>query len=1314
MSNANRSSWSDPFRACLSWMGSCLPPSPTLQEPEGPAEQLELVKLENNQPVSSAVIAVNPPSSGDNIEVTQAPASEKSDSWKALNVALTALEGSISILPPLKIAVSGLLACSVHIQVAEHNRQEYDHLAQDLVQLIDVLMDILPKAKPKWIPRSIENVARAINEQVAYIKRQQNKLTTHRIAQALEDEAEIVARYQRIGTIFHRLQLDIQLSVWSVAEENRVDTQLKDLSPVKYAFFNTALPLDIERHACTEDTRLDVLSKIQDWTQRDDTPKIYWMSGMAGTGKTTITYSLCKQLDERKQLGGSFFCSSTLTDCQDVNRIIPTLTYQLARFSNAYQNALCEVLRDDPDVAARELPTQFEKLLVAPLKKVANAIPTDATLVIDALDECSSDPGITRFLVLLFKHASTLPIKFFLTSRPEPTIANKIRGYDDLSRLVFDLHEIQEDVVQADIRTYLKRALDRIKPQGKEIEQLVSRAGRLFIFAATVVRYIEPDNLTLDHDERLRSVLDTDSTTASGGAYKEIDKLYLTILSKALDGSNLSEHEVSTRKRMLGTIICARGRLTVDMLAKLMGVNDIKKVEAALQPFRSVLQVSGGTRLVTTLHTSFPEFLLDNGRAAHYRCESRQYNGDLAARCFDLMKSSLKFNICQLESSSQFDDNVPKLPENIDESISAELFYACRYWGDHFRGAELSDSLISDLEEFLEHRLLFWVEVLNLKKSIGHGTMILLQALNSIMLDNNRDELRQFINDARNFVITVAANPISRSTPHIYTSALLLTPRKSKVWKTYWRQARKLPNLWGSAVEQRAAALATWTTGSSIYKIVISSDGTRILSAHADGTVNIWDASNGKLLLGPLYGHSKAVWSVAFSRDRESRHFASGSFDCTVRIYNSRTGKELLKPLEGHSNTVAALAFSPDGSRLASSSDARIYLWDLNNGNMLTQSTMFEGHTDWVMSLVFSLDGKCLVSGSDDSSIRFWDASKGTTIAEPLLGHAGWVDTVTFSPDDSLLASSSTDLTIRVWNTQTKKLQAGPFRGHTDRVISISFSPDGKRIASGSFDRSVRVWNIENGETIAGPFSGHSDLVYSVVFSQDGTHILSASEDGTIYIWDASGGVKESVTAASGHTGAILSVAFSSDGSRAVSGSDDKTICIWDIHDDALHLASGPLEGHGGKVNSVVFSSDDAYVISGSADSMVRTWDAHTGLVYGEPYTGHTDEVLSVAISLNGRFIASGSADYTVRVYNFRNDAVVQQSFTGHTDWVRSVTFSPDETQIASGSDDRTIRVWDPNNGTLLHLFEDRDWVRTVKFSPNGMQIISGCDDLVQ
>jgi hypothetical protein len=453
------------------------------------------------------------------------------------------------------------------------------------------------------------------------------------------------------------------------------------------------------------------------------------MNGMAGTGKTTIAYTLCERLNAAHQLGASFFCSRSLPDCRDTRRIVPTIAYQLARFSHPFQEALCQVLAIEPDVGSYNISEQFEKLLRNPLLEVKQTFPDDVVVVIDALDECADADSAQLILDMLFRHIAELPIKFFVTCRPEPGVHEKLHARDARTRSVLHLHDVEESLVQADIETYLNVELASISPTLEQVKQLASRAGKLFIYAATAVRYIRPPGSKVDHRKRLKTMLAVKPGSQSK-AHIEIDALYTVILATAMDGTYLEPEEVENMRLIIHTVICAREPMTAKALAALLRLENEDAAQSAVELLRSVLHVPESSGLVSTLHASFPDYMLSRERSGRFFCDLGTHSTLLTQRCFEMMVDSLRFNICDLESSFVLDEEVPEISARIDKAISPQLFYACRYWGDHVEYAGTSETLYSLVEDFLSRRLLFWVEVLNMKQCISVGGLMLLQLHN--------------------------------------------------------------------------------------------------------------------------------------------------------------------------------------------------------------------------------------------------------------------------------------------------------------------------------------------------------------------------------------------------------------------------------------------------------------------------------------------------------------------------------------------------------------------------------------------------------
>jgi MoxR-like ATPase len=116
-----------------------------------------------------------------------------------------------------------------------------------------------------------------------------------------------------------------------------------------------------------EGTRVSLLNELREWSMDVDAPPIFWLEGMAGTGKSAIARSFCRSLHEAHRLGGSFFCLRGNESRANVKRILPTLAWFLARQDSQYQTSLLEILREAPDVADYTITRQVEFLLKNPI-----------------------------------------------------------------------------------------------------------------------------------------------------------------------------------------------------------------------------------------------------------------------------------------------------------------------------------------------------------------------------------------------------------------------------------------------------------------------------------------------------------------------------------------------------------------------------------------------------------------------------------------------------------------------------------------------------------------------------------------------------------------------------------------------------------------------------------------------------------------------------------------------------------------------------------------------------------------------------------
>ncbi|KAJ7676166.1 hypothetical protein B0H14DRAFT_3908718, partial [Mycena olivaceomarginata] len=163
---------------------------------------------------------------------------------------------------------------------------------------------------------------------------------------------------------------------------------------------------------CLQGTRVDLLADLRAWSLEPNSPRIFWLDGMAGTGKSAVTRSFCRILRKNKRLGGSFFCLRGDASRGNPKRILPTLAIQLASQHVAYKSALLAAL--DAGISSdANLEIQVEELLKKPLRSVDNDAPPTLVLVIDALDELDDENETKDLLQRLVAVVPWLPVKLF-------------------------------------------------------------------------------------------------------------------------------------------------------------------------------------------------------------------------------------------------------------------------------------------------------------------------------------------------------------------------------------------------------------------------------------------------------------------------------------------------------------------------------------------------------------------------------------------------------------------------------------------------------------------------------------------------------------------------------------------------------------------------------------------------------------------------------------------------------------------------------------------------------------------------------------
>jgi hypothetical protein len=497
-----------------------------------------------------------------------------------------------------------------------------------------------------------------------------------------------------------------------------------------------------EVSVCTPGTRVSVLQDIMAWATASNSPCVFWLNGLAGTGKTTIARTLCQHLHDKKLLGASFFISRDQPDRRNPSNIVRSIAHQLALVQDPVSDALCTKLREKPVSATRSLRDQITDFVVIPARELHGT--ASFIIVIDALDECIVDfvgrPG-GELLLLLVRQLMQLGgrLRLLLTSRGEIPIQDMFRELSVAAPTVVKLQDLDTVMVRADITTYLTHSFTRVRverlrlgadswPSAEDLEKLVERSGLLFIYAATAVRFVK--NPKFDPRLRLTQLLGQERQSAGASPYQQLDTLYRQILNDAITDPDGDEENLCLRLHaVMAVLILAQSPLSMEALGTVSGVSSWETPIIVGQ--LSSLLVDNESR-IRVFHPSFPDFAVDPGRCTNplLRVTPLADHGNIALRCLLLMNRHLRYNVCNLGDHTVANDEVQGLDLLLCDNVSDALRYAVCFWCAHLTASDSTNGFLLDaLDEFCQKHPFHWVEVLSLVKSVPSAETALLQVI---------------------------------------------------------------------------------------------------------------------------------------------------------------------------------------------------------------------------------------------------------------------------------------------------------------------------------------------------------------------------------------------------------------------------------------------------------------------------------------------------------------------------------------------------------------------------------------------------------
>ncbi|GLA56770.1 hypothetical protein AtubIFM54640_000429 [Aspergillus tubingensis] len=954
---------------------------------------------------------------------------------------------------------------------------------------------------------------------------------------------------------------------------------LNKLPIAEGAHFNSHM--DEDQVECLKNTRVELLDDITDWVDEPEGKTIFWLRGVAGTGKSTISRTVARKLQERELLGASFFFKRGEGDRGKASRFITTIVKQLMIALPQLRKEIAAAMEDDL-IVSTSLKEQFDQLLLKPLlsMKLSNGQRLPLVVVVDALDECE-ERSIETIIRLLprVQESKTIQLKVFITSRPEHPI---FEGFEQIEGEHKDvvLHEIERRTIKHDMALFFADRLSKIRknknledlwPGETKTQALIDMAMPLFIFAETICRLL--GDYRWDPDDSLNDILKRQYNNSN------LDKTYLPVLDKLLEGQDRrAQNElVKQFRQVVGTIVALESPLSIASLSKLINMEE-SPIRRRLGSLHSVLNIpEDNDKPVRMFHLSFREFLLhpETKEKTKFSVDGQSTHRDLAHRCIAVMmdpQHGLRQDICDLRRHGTSRDDITT--EQVERCFPAELRYAIRYWVHHLTQGALNISDQDEVLNFLETHFPHWLEAMMpedwgaelqiLEVGDGHvrvlefspdGQMLLTQTQNdSLKLwETSTGDLLNTLERTSYYPVNCAFSPdgklVARTTPDSNTILL---------WDSF------------------SGTLRHTLKGEHGIIAMVFLSNEQLVSASFDRNLTTWSTISGELqeIVRLEYEEEEESFSeclrAEFSRDGDL--LACVLLNGRIELWD--TVKAELRHALKSPEIISSLAFSPDGQLLASGSVGGI-------------------HTTVIELVRFSPDNKLVASTTGDQ-VTLWDTTR-RGVQHASQGHTGPVIRVQPSPTGAFLASSAQDGTVRLWDVSTGTMRR-VLQCHTDtRALEVCISPKGRLLAASSSTGLIKIWEVSNG-TLQHEFSSNCSVITNCMLFSPDESLFLATWGYRMCLWDAvTGTCKWAVDQDFPRIHSTMryapKVAFSPSGnSLAIGHMSEKTVRL-------LNMGTG-MEEHiftDCSTDQLQFSPDGKLLAVGSVSTGVKVWNVSDG-----------------------------------------------------------------------------------------------------------------------
>ncbi|DAA73946.1 TPA_exp: NACHT and WD domain protein [Trichophyton benhamiae CBS 112371] len=882
---------------------------------------------------------------------------------------------------------------------------------------------------------------------------------------------------------------------------------------------------------------------------------VLWLTGLPGSGKTTLSSFLVHNLGERNATISCqyYFFGAGQREAHTTAHFLRSIAFQIAETQNDFRSRLIDLHQQTGAVFdSWNHATIWEKIFEGILFQAK--LDQSLIWILDGVDEAESPTAIVKFVS---KIRTLTPTRVLLVSRETEELAMAMTV--DGCRIHHK--EIQIDDTAKDIQLFVSHSLRNTLLDEKSrtyiTDKIISDASGSFLWVKLVMEHIKNSWHT---DIDLKKALNT--------IPEDMQRMYERMVDTI---SDQPQNRIYIVAEILTWVLCASIPLNIKELAEAL-----KARFGNFTDLRTTINlICGGfitvtNSTVTVIHETAREFLISGRTNSPISIDIQQGHMRIARVCMEyLSHSKWKTELAAIHETREPDAGNPYFDVPF-------LSYAVTYWAYHVHNSE-EPGLQLDVLEFLSQSALVWVYAVSLTRNLqaivysAQYLRVYAEKLEQRMtqtssIDSNASRTQELIQWSNALIRLVGhfGSHIIEAPSAIYRQTIPFFNHASILAREFQHLGQNSIQILGISPRNWEDCLARVTMGyNETAAKVVCKDRFFITLLDSSGTLVVWDAvtcletmrlyhgewitsikaAKARNLLASAGIHSIRIWdinqgteicsiprasesiviSLAFRSNDTELLYADDSFTIKCIDLDSREEKQILEAIstsESEYGPPRGIVFSPDSRRVAVVHPRRpLQIWRINHGKnpkQFIRKKAINKH-NWGGKDIINSPGK-IVWRPDSSGILAlypgmllidWNVDDDTqTEYSHIIAHE-----MVLSLDGKWLLTSDHNDLLSIWSTDSFRLI---YQLKYEGIVrDVSFSPDSRRIYD-IRDTICNIWeppvlqlldNCErrhiSSEMMALPRNGDRVPVTALICGNDLPYYCAGREDGSVIMYEA-------------------------------------------------------------------------------------------------------------------------------------------------------------------------------------------------------------------